>query len=85
MTPAGKGATVPDIGALRRLRRIAVGDPAAVPVGVYARQYLERRGLWSTLEPRLLPLANARAARPDAIFSRPGAAVQALFRPVICS
>lgn len=62
VTPAGKGATVPDIGALRRLRRIAVGDPAAVPVGVYARQYLERRGLWSTLEPRLLPLANARAA-----------------------
>ena len=62
VTPAGQGNTVPDARALTRLRRIAIGDPGAVPAGVYARQYLERRGLWSTLEPRLLPLANVRAA-----------------------
>jgi molybdate transport system substrate-binding protein len=62
VTPAGGAANVPDLNALLRLRRIAVGDPAAVPAGVYARQYLERRGLWSVIEPKLLPLANVRAA-----------------------
>ena len=44
------------------VRRIAVGDPAAVPVGVYTRQYLERAGLWSRIQPRLVPTLNVRAA-----------------------
>lgn len=44
------------------VRRIAVGDPAAVPAGVYARQYLERTGQWARLEPKLVPSANVRAA-----------------------
>jgi molybdate transport system substrate-binding protein len=44
------------------VRRIAIGDPAAVPAGQYARQYLERAGLWATLQSKLLPLANVRAA-----------------------
>lgn len=42
--------------------RIAVGDPAAVPVGVYTREYLERLGLWARLQPRLVPTVNVRAA-----------------------
>jgi len=44
------------------IRRLAIGDPAAVPAGVYARQYLERRGLWSAYEPRIVPTTNVRAA-----------------------
>jgi molybdate transport system substrate-binding protein len=44
------------------IRRLAVGDPAAVPVGVYARQYLEARGLWKAYESRIVPAANVRAA-----------------------
>jgi len=44
------------------VRRIAIGDPAAVPAGFYARQYLERAGLWEALQPKLLPLVNVRAA-----------------------
>jgi molybdate transport system substrate-binding protein len=44
------------------VRRIAIGDPAAVPAGVYARQYLQARGLWDTLRPRLVPVSNVRAA-----------------------
>ena len=43
-------------------RRIAVGDPAAVPAGVYARQYLEREGIWAQLEPRIVPSGTVRAA-----------------------
>jgi molybdate transport system substrate-binding protein len=33
-----------------------------VPAGRYARAYLERAGLWEALQPKLLPLANVRAA-----------------------
>jgi len=44
------------------IRRLAMGDPAAVPAGVYARQYLEAKGLWKTYEPRIVPTANVRAA-----------------------
>jgi molybdate transport system substrate-binding protein len=45
-----------------RFQRIAVGDPAAVPVGVYTREYLERAGLWTRIQPRLVPTMNVRAA-----------------------
>ncbi|HET7695034.1 MAG TPA: molybdate ABC transporter substrate-binding protein [Vicinamibacterales bacterium] len=43
-------------------RRIAIGDPAAVPAGVYARQYLEKEGLWAALQPRIVPTGSVRAA-----------------------
>jgi molybdate transport system substrate-binding protein len=46
----------------RRVRRIAVGDPAAVPSGVYARAYLERHQLWPVLQDRLVPFATVRGA-----------------------
>src|ERR1041385_492195 len=32
------------------IRRIAIGDPAAVPAGVYAKRYLEQFGIWSMLQ-----------------------------------
>lgn len=44
------------------IRRLALGDPAAVPSGVYARQYLERQRLWEAYAPRVAPTANVRAA-----------------------
>lgn len=43
-------------------KRIAVGDPAAVPVGVYAKQYLEKEGLWDAIQARIVPTGSARAA-----------------------
>jgi molybdate transport system substrate-binding protein len=43
-------------------KRIAIGDPAAVPAGVYAKQYLEKEGLWTALEPRIVPTGSVRAA-----------------------
>lgn len=51
--------TLPD---LLRLDRIAVADPSHVPAGRYAREGLERAGLWERLAPRLLPSADSRAA-----------------------
>ena len=42
--------------------RIATGDPAHVPVGIYAEQALRRLGLWETLAPRLARAEDVRAA-----------------------
>lgn len=42
------------------IRRIAVGDPAAVPAGVYAKQYLEAQGLWPQLRAKIVPTMSVR-------------------------
>jgi len=52
---------VTDLGAAE-IRRIAIGDPLAVPAGVYARQYLEQVNQWTRLQPKIVPVANVRAA-----------------------
>jgi molybdate transport system substrate-binding protein len=44
------------------VKRVATGDPQAVPVGIYAREYLSKQGLWSLLGPRVVPVADVRAA-----------------------
>ncbi len=44
------------------IRRVAIGDPAAVPAGVYARQYLERLGFWAALQPKIVPTGSVRLA-----------------------
>jgi molybdate transport system substrate-binding protein len=43
-------------------KRVAIGDPAAVPAGVYAKQYLEKEGLWQALQGRIVPAGSVRAA-----------------------
>src|SRR4051794_22419495 len=44
------------------VKHLAVGDPAAVPAGVYARQWLEGAGVWSRLESKRVPGAKVPAA-----------------------
>jgi len=43
-------------------QRIALADPKAVPAGVYAKAWLEKLGLWTAIEPNVLPTENVRAA-----------------------
>ena len=45
---------------LPAVARIAMGNPASVPVGRYARQTLEKAGLWAAVEPRLIFGASVR-------------------------
>ena len=42
--------------------RLAIGDPAHVPAGGYAKAALESLGVWQALEPRLALAGDARAA-----------------------
>jgi molybdate transport system substrate-binding protein len=42
--------------------RIATGDVAAVPVGIYAKAALEKLGIWSSVEAKIANAANVRAA-----------------------
>jgi molybdate transport system substrate-binding protein len=44
------------------IKRIAVGDPAAVPAGIYARTYLEQLGVWRALSKKVVPSASVRLA-----------------------
>jgi molybdate transport system substrate-binding protein len=62
IVPAQDAAAVSALEDLRRheVRRIAVGKPATVPVGRYAKQALDSAGLWSVLEARLVFAENVR-------------------------
>jgi molybdate transport system substrate-binding protein len=42
--------------------RLATGDPAHVPVGIYARQALQKLGLWDAVKPHLAPANDVRNA-----------------------
>jgi molybdate transport system substrate-binding protein len=42
--------------------RLAMGDPAAVPAGKYGKAALERLGVWQTVEAKIAPAENVRAA-----------------------
>lgn len=53
--------TVRDL-ASASVRRIAIGDPVAVPAGVYAKEYLEKIGLWSSIQAKLVPSGSIRLA-----------------------
>jgi molybdate transport system substrate-binding protein len=42
--------------------RLALGDPSHVPAGRYARAALESLGVWESVQGRLAPAENVRAA-----------------------
>ncbi len=42
--------------------RLAIGDPAAVPAGIYAKEAFTNLGWWEVLSTRLAPAADVRAA-----------------------
>ena len=45
-----------------QIKRLALGDPKAVPIGVYAKEYLRKLKVWPSVEPKVVPTENARAA-----------------------
>jgi len=45
-----------------RIERLALAEPATVPAGIYAKQYLLKEGLWAAVESKVVPTENVRAA-----------------------
>lgn len=50
------------LAALGESGRMAIGDPASVPAGKYAKAAFQKLGAWETLEPRFALTENVRAA-----------------------
>ena len=46
----------------QEIKRLALGEPKSVPAGIYAKEYLEKLGLWEKLADRIVPCENVRAA-----------------------
>lgn len=44
-----------------RIRRLAIGEPNSVPAGIYGVEALTRLGIWSRVEPKLIPGADVRS------------------------
>ncbi len=44
------------------VRALALADPAAVPAGIYAKTYLQGKGLWDKVSGRVIPTEDVRAA-----------------------
>jgi molybdate transport system substrate-binding protein len=44
------------------IQRIALADPRTVPIGIYARQHLQKLGLWDAIERKAVIVENVRAA-----------------------
>jgi len=47
---------------LPRIKYISLGDPKAVPVGIYAKAHLEKSGLWSQVASKIISAENVRAS-----------------------
>ena len=64
VTPSDRPLRGPLPGGLAEpgVARLALGDPAAVPAGHYARQWLERIDLWPRVESKVVPTPSVRAA-----------------------
>lgn len=47
---------------MNEIKHIAIGDPEAVPAGVYAKESLTRLNLWDRLEPKFVRAPDVRMA-----------------------
>jgi len=62
VVPQKEGATIRAPRDLVSVAHLAIGDPKLVPAGSYARQWLEKEGLWTEVAPHVLPSLDVRAA-----------------------
>jgi molybdate transport system substrate-binding protein len=62
IVPVHSGMTMVEPRDLAVAAHVATADPESVPIGIYARQWLESLGLWSTIKPKIVPTLDVRAA-----------------------
>lgn len=44
------------------VKRIALAETQTVPAGIYAKEFLERQNLWTSIKAKVVPTENVRAA-----------------------
>lgn len=44
------------------IKRLALAEPKTVPAGIYAKEYLQKLGLWSQVINKVIPTENVRGA-----------------------
>ena len=64
IAPADSAPLVKTLAHLRKpeVKRVAIGNPASVPVGRYTKAALLTAGLWATVEPKAVFAQNVRQA-----------------------
>ena len=45
-----------------KIKKIALGETQSVPAGIYAKEYLQKIGIWDQISARVIPSENVRAA-----------------------
>ncbi|HEX9941390.1 MAG TPA: molybdate ABC transporter substrate-binding protein [Thermoanaerobaculia bacterium] len=45
-----------------QVRALALAEPGSVPAGIYAREYLQSKGLWNAVAGKVVPTESVRAA-----------------------
>ena len=73
--PARSGIRFASLATLPPGDKIAIGDPATVPVGRYAQRYLEQLGAWHAVQPRLVLGGDAAGVLALAMQGRARVAV----------
>jgi molybdate transport system substrate-binding protein len=62
IAPSDSKAVPKSLADLGTESRIAIGQPASVPVGRYTKSVLEQAKLWSTIEPKMIAAQSVRQA-----------------------
>lgn len=62
VVPSDSRLKISGPGDLAAVQALALAEPKAVPAGIYAKEYLETKGLWQRLSSRVIPTENVRAA-----------------------
>jgi molybdate transport system substrate-binding protein len=45
-----------------KVKRLALAETKTVPAGIYAKAYLQKLGLWQSIESKVIPTESVRAA-----------------------
>ena len=63
VAPVNNPLAMTDVGTLAQdsIRRIAIGEPNSVPAGIYGREALMHLGVWTAVQPKLIPSADVRS------------------------
>jgi molybdate transport system substrate-binding protein len=62
VTPPDATMGIAEPADLKKVKRIALANPEAVPAGIYAKKWLESLGLWTALADKVVPTLDVRAA-----------------------